>query len=82
MELNYETLRENVLSNTGRKVCRIKDLKIFINSVTREAVVKVLVNTPFPSEKRIELAKAISTILLNNYAYLKAVLTYIWCEKN
>ena len=54
----------------------IKDFKIFINSVTREAVDEALVSSPFPSEKRVELAEAISIILLNKYAYLKAMLTY------
>ena len=57
-------------------------MKTFTNSVTREAVDEALVNFPFPSEKRVELTEAISTILLNNFAYLKAMLTYIRSVKH
>ena len=60
----------------------IKNFKKIISSVTREAVAKALVNFPFPSEKRDELTETISTALLNNNAYLKAMLIYIRCEKN
>ena len=60
------------------KFAEIKDL---YNSVTIE-VVETLMNTNFPSEKCIELAEAISTVLLNKYDFLKTVLIYIRCKKN
>ena len=60
----------------------VAELKNKIIAATSEGVEEALVNTPLPSEKCIELAEAISSELLKNYAFLKAVLSFIRCEKN